>query len=41
MFLAGYIVIEICEIFTVGEIPLTPSVRIVSRPSYILIDCLD
>jgi len=30
MFLVGYIVIEICEIFTVGGIPLTGAVRIVS-----------
>ncbi len=31
LFLIGYIVIEICEIFTVGEIPLTATVRIVRR----------
>lgn len=29
LFLVGYIVIEICEIFTVGEIPLSSTVRIV------------
>lgn len=28
MFLAGYIIIEICEIFTVGEFPLAANVRI-------------
>ncbi|KAK8133975.1 chitin synthase III catalytic subunit domain-containing protein [Apiospora sp. TS-2023a] len=28
LFLAGYIVLEICEIFTVGEFPLNPTVRI-------------
>lgn len=30
LFLVGYIVLEICEIFTVGEFPLNPTVRIVS-----------
>lgn len=29
MFLIGYIIIEICEIFTVGEFPLSPTVRVV------------
>ena len=29
LFLIGYIIIEICEIFTVGEFPLDPKVRIV------------
>ena len=29
LFLLGYIIIEICEIFTVGEFPLKSSVRIV------------
>ncbi len=29
LFLAGYIIIEICEIFTVGEFPLSGKVRIV------------
>lgn len=29
LFLLGYIVIEICEIFTVGEFPLSAKVRIV------------
>jgi hypothetical protein len=29
LFLAGYIVISICEIFTVGEFPLNERVRIV------------
>jgi len=28
LFLVGYIIIEICEIFTVGEFPLHPNVRI-------------
>lgn len=28
LFLLGYIIIEICEIFTVGEFPLKPTVRI-------------
>lgn len=27
LFLAGYIVIQICEIFTVGGFPLNPAVR--------------
>lgn len=31
LFLLGYIIIEICEIFTVGEFPLSSTVRIVSR----------
>jgi len=31
LFLLGYIIIEICEIFTVGEFPLASNVRIVSR----------
>lgn len=30
LFLLGYIIIEICEIFTVGEFPLSSTVRIVS-----------
>jgi hypothetical protein len=30
LFLLGYLIIEICEIFTVGEIPLDPKVRIAS-----------
>lgn len=30
LFLLCYIVIEICEIFTVGEFPLSSKVRIVS-----------
>jgi hypothetical protein len=30
LFLLGYIIIEICEIFTVGEFPLSATVRIVS-----------
>lgn len=29
LFLIGYIIIEICEIFTVGEFPLDPKVRVV------------
>jgi hypothetical protein len=29
LFLLGYIVIEICEIFTVGEFPLSGRVRVV------------
>lgn len=29
MFLLGYIIIEICEIFTVGKFPLNNTVRIV------------
>jgi hypothetical protein len=29
LFLIGYILIEICEIFTVGEFPLNPNARIV------------
>jgi len=31
VFLVGYILIEICEIFTVGKFPLSSKVRIVSR----------
>jgi hypothetical protein len=30
VFLVGYILIEICEIFTVGKFPLNNKVRIVS-----------
>ena len=30
LFLLGYIMIEICEIFTVGKFPLSNKVRIVS-----------
>jgi hypothetical protein len=30
VFLVGYIIIEICEIFTVGDFPLSNKVRIVS-----------
>lgn len=30
VFLIGYILIEICEIFTVGKFPLSQDVRIVS-----------
>jgi hypothetical protein len=30
LFLLGYIIISICEIFTVGEFPLADNVRIVS-----------
>jgi hypothetical protein len=30
LFLLGYLIIEICEIFTVGEFPLNPKVRVVS-----------
>jgi hypothetical protein len=33
LFLAGYFVIEICEIFTVGGFPLDGGVRRVSTPS--------
>jgi hypothetical protein len=33
MFLLGFIIIEICEIFTVGDFPLNPKVRIVRYPS--------
>lgn len=29
LFLIGYIIIEICEVFTVGEFPLNSNVRIV------------
>lgn len=29
LFLIGYIIIEICEIFTVGEFPLSGKVRVV------------
>lgn len=29
LFLIGFIIIEICEIFTVGEFPLNATVRIV------------
>jgi len=29
VFLLGYIIIEICEIFTVGKFPLNNTVRIV------------
>lgn len=31
LFLMGYIIIEICEIFTVGEFPLNWKVRVVCR----------
>lgn len=31
LFLIGYIIIEICEIFTVGEFPLAGKVRVVSE----------
>ncbi len=31
LFLAGYILIELCEIFTVGLFPLNKHVRVVSR----------
>jgi hypothetical protein len=34
LFLLGYIIIEICEIFTVGEFPLNATVRIVSVTSH-------
>ena len=30
LFLLGFIIIEICEIFTVGEFPLSGTVRVVS-----------
>ncbi len=33
LFLIGYIIIEICEIFTVGEFPLNPNVRVVRYAS--------
>lgn len=29
LFLIGYIIIEICEIFTVGEFPLDSKIRVV------------
>lgn len=31
LFLASYIILEICEIFTVGKFPLNNTVRIVSH----------
>jgi len=31
IFLVGYIIISICEIFTVGEFPLNSTVRIVCK----------
>ena len=31
LFLLGYIIISICEIFTVGDFPLNSDVRIVCR----------
>lgn len=35
LFLIGYIIIEICEIFTVGGFPLATNVRLVcSRPGF-------
>jgi len=34
LFLLGYIIVEICEIFTVGGFPLSPTVRIVSVPPF-------
>ena len=33
LFLLGYIIISICEIFTIGEFPLSSSVRIVRAHS--------
>lgn len=33
LFLIGYIIISICEIFTIGEFPLSASVRIVCAHS--------
>lgn len=33
LFLIGYILISICEIFSVGEIPLNSTVRIVRLPA--------
>lgn len=35
LFLIGYVIIEICEIFTVGEFPLAGKVRIVSKIDYL------
>jgi hypothetical protein len=32
LFLLGYIIIEICEIFTVGAFPLSQKVRVVGAP---------
>ena len=32
-FLAGYALMSICEIFSIGEFPLNSSVRLVSRQS--------
>lgn len=32
LFLLGYIIVEICEIFTVGEFPLDGTVRVVYLP---------
>lgn len=34
VFLIGYILIEICEIFTVGKFPLKDTVRIVGSSSF-------
>lgn len=31
LFLIGYIIISICEIFTIGEFPLNKTVRIVRK----------
>src|SRR5436853_3435826 len=36
LFLLGYLIIEICEIFTVGEFPLAAKVRIVSLSSHMI-----
>src|SRR5436189_5429254 len=36
IFLIGFIVIEICEIFTVGGFPLDPKIRKVCQPFYTL-----
>lgn len=37
LFLLGYLIIEICEIFTVGEFPLDSDVRIVRGAANLLI----
>jgi hypothetical protein len=34
LFLFGYIIVSICEIFTVGGFPLNSSVRIVCLDAY-------
>jgi hypothetical protein len=35
LFLLGYIIMSICEIFTIGGFPLNNTVRIVCTRSYI------